>query len=94
MAKNSDTRWIQVPESGAPHRRTMSLAGFAVTLAIVVLSLGIVRKLQVRCLIEDCVLAGGSQCQHVAEDLRVSRALQTLEDNARRWLVRQAQIRP
>jgi hypothetical protein len=94
MAKNSDTRWIPVPESGAPHRRTTSLAGFAITLAIVVLALGIVRKLQVRCLIEECVLAGGSDCQHVAEDLRVSRALQAFEDNARRWFVRQARSAP
>jgi hypothetical protein len=91
MAKNSDIGWIPVSEGGAAHRRTSSLAGFAITLAIVVLALGIVRKLQVRCLIEDCILAGGSECQHVGENLRVSRAFQQFSDSTRRWLIHQGQ---
>jgi hypothetical protein len=87
VIKRPGIRWIPVSDDGATDRRTAGLAGFAVTLFIIVLALLIVRKLQVRCLIENCIMAGGSGCQHVAENLRVSRALEELTDNARTWII-------
>jgi hypothetical protein len=74
------------PEPIDGNRRTASLGGVAVTLFIVVLALVIARKLQVRCLIENCVFAGGTNCQHVADNLRVSRAVEHLVDEARDWI--------
>jgi hypothetical protein len=94
MVKSSDARWRPVSDDGIKSRRSTSLAGFAATLFIVVLALFIARKLQVRCLIEDCILSGGSGCQHVAENLRVSRAFEAFTDDARQWLVRQNHMDP
>jgi hypothetical protein len=94
MVKSSDARWRPASDDGTNDRRSVSLAGFAATLFIVVLALLVARKLQVRCLIEDCILAGGSGCQHVAENLRVSRAFEAFADDARRWLVRESRADP
>jgi hypothetical protein len=94
MVKSSDARGSSISDDGPRNRRSASLAGFAATLFIVVLALLIARKLQVRCLIEDCILAGGSGCQHVAENLRVSRAFEAFTDDARAWLIRQNHIQP
>ena len=54
------------------NRPSVSLAGLAVILLIVVASLIIVRKLQVRCLIEHCLMAGQPGCEHSVDRLRVS----------------------
>jgi hypothetical protein len=94
VLKRSGIRWLPVSDDGATNRRTAGLAGFAVTLFIIVLALLIVRKLQVRCLIENCILAGGSGCQHVAENLRVSRALEAFADNARAWIIQHDHMTP
>jgi hypothetical protein len=69
------------------NRRTASLAGAAATLFIVLLALVIARKLQVRCLIENCIFAGGSHCEHVADNLRVSRSIHGLIVGAQSWLL-------
>jgi hypothetical protein len=92
--KRPGIRWLPVSDDGVTDRRTAGLAGFAVTLFIIVLALLIVRKLQVRCLIENCILAGGTGCQHVAENLRVSRALGALADNARAWIIQHNHTMP
>ncbi len=59
-------------EDGAD-TRTASLAGLAAVLFIAVLALVVVRKLQVRCLDEECRLSGQPGCEHALDRLRVSR---------------------
>ncbi len=54
------------------NRPSVSLAGLAATLLIVVASLVIVRKLQVRCMLEDCLMSGRPGCEHSVDRLRVS----------------------
>jgi hypothetical protein len=73
-------------EAGDGNQQTASLAGLAATLFIVVLALVIARKLQVRCLVENCIFAGGSHCEHVADNLRVSRSIHRLIVGAQSWL--------
>ena len=94
MVKAREFRWITVSDDGSHDRRAAALLGFVVTLLIIVLALLIIRKLQVRCLIEDCILAGGRSCQHVAENLRVSNTFETMADNARNWIIRQIGHQP
>jgi hypothetical protein len=43
-------------------RQTASLAGLAVALLLVVIGLFLVRELQAKAAIEDCLLAGRSTC--------------------------------
>ncbi len=43
-------------------RQTASLAGLAVTLLLVVVGLFLVRTLHAKCVVEDCLLAGRSNC--------------------------------
>lgn len=86
MLNRSGARWFNVSDGGINNRRTASLAGLAVALLIIVGALLIVRKLQVRCLIENCILAGGTHCEHVADDLRVSRSIEMLEHKVGRWI--------
>ena len=59
-------------------RRTSSLAALAVILIIVTVSLVIVRKLQVRVLLEACVQTQRPGCELTADRLRVSRLLDRL----------------
>ena len=56
-------RWqdVEDEEAGA-ERQTRSLAGLAVSLFLVVLSLGLIQVLHKKALIEDCVLSGRSNC--------------------------------
>ena len=86
MVKRLGSRWIPAFDDGVRARRSAGLAGFAATLLIIVLALVIVRKLQVRCILEECVMSGEPGCQHAADRLRVSRAMEGLLDDAR-WLV-------
>jgi len=48
-------------EAGA-NRQTQSLAGLAVSLLLVVVSLGLIHVLQTKSAIEDCLLSGRSVC--------------------------------
>jgi hypothetical protein len=89
MQKGSGIRWLPASDDRTGNRRTASLAGLAVTLFLIAFALLIARKLQVRCLIEDCVLAGGSKCQHVADRLRVSHAFEVVDHNVRDWISKQ-----
>ncbi|MEJ1977203.1 MAG: hypothetical protein WDN49_14940 [Acetobacteraceae bacterium] len=61
----------QQDDDGA-NRRTASLAGLAATLFIFVLALVIVRKLQVRCMLEECLSSGRPGCEYAVDRLRVS----------------------
>jgi hypothetical protein len=53
--------------------RTASLAGLAVVLVILIVSLGVVRKLQVRVLLETCMQTQSTGCEQAVDRLRVSR---------------------
>ncbi len=53
--------------------RTASLAGLAAVLLVAVLTLVVVRKLQVRCMEEECHLSGRPGCEYAVNRLRVSR---------------------
>jgi hypothetical protein len=54
-------------------RRSSSLAGLVALLVVLVISLMIVRKLQVRHMLEECALAPHPACEVAADQLRVSR---------------------
>ena len=56
-------------------RRSMSLAGFAVVLIVVIVSLVVVRKLQVRSMIEACLMSQRPGCEAAVDPIRVSRVL-------------------
>jgi hypothetical protein len=49
-------------EEGAADRQTASLAGLAVALLLVVIGLFLVRELHATAVVEDCLLAGRSNC--------------------------------
>jgi len=59
-------------------RQTTSLAGLATVLLLVVLSLVVVRKLQVRSMLEACAMSQAPGCETAADDLRVSRIMDRL----------------
>ena len=46
-------------------RQTASLAGLAVALLLVVIGLFLVRTLHAKCVVEDCLLAGRSNCDAI-----------------------------
>jgi hypothetical protein len=56
-------------EEEAANRQTASLAGVVVTLVLLVVGLFLVHQLEAKTAIEDCLMAGRSNC-----DLLVSRA--------------------
>jgi len=60
------------------HRRTNSLAGLAAVLLLVVLALVVVRKLQVRFMMEACVMSQQLGCEVAVEHLRVSKLMDRL----------------
>lgn len=54
----------------AANRQTASLAGIAITLLLLVLGLFLIRELHAKSAIEDCLMAGRGNCDHVADMLR------------------------
>jgi hypothetical protein len=54
----------------AADRQTMSLAGLAVTLFIVVASLFVMRQLAIKTAVEDCLMASRTNCDVVLSRLR------------------------
>ncbi len=62
------------PSSASDHdaRRTTSFAGIAAILLLMVLSLVVIRKLQVRSMLEACAMSQAPGCETAADDLRVS----------------------
>jgi hypothetical protein len=59
-------------------RLTASLTAAVAVLILVVVSLVIVRKLQVRVLLEECVMSQSPGCEAAIEHLRVSRMIDRL----------------
>ena len=55
-------RWTEEQEQRDADRQTQSLAGLALALALVVLALFLVRELQAKAALEDCLLAGHHNC--------------------------------
>jgi hypothetical protein len=51
-------------------RQTASLAGLAVALLLVVVGLFLIRELHARTTIEDCILAGRSNCDAIVAAMR------------------------
>jgi hypothetical protein len=68
----------ETPSASAETRHTVSLAGLAFILLLVVASTIVVRKLQVRCLLEACLLSGKPGCEQALDRLRVSRQFERL----------------
>ena len=58
--------WPIETDDEAADRQTASLAGVAVTLLLLVVGLFLVRELHAKASIEDCLLAGRSNCDRVA----------------------------
>jgi len=54
----------------AANRRTASLAGFAVTLLVLVICFWVTRQLQTKSVIEDCLMAGRLNCDILVPRLR------------------------
>jgi uncharacterized membrane protein len=64
-------RWQrQVEEQEAANRQTASLAGVAITLLLLVIGLFLVRALHTQSALEDCLMAGRSNCDQVVKLLR------------------------
>jgi len=63
---------VQQEDHAGANRRSASLAGLAATLFIALIALVIVRKLQVRCMLEECLSSGRPGCEHSVDRLRVS----------------------
>jgi uncharacterized membrane protein len=53
----------------AADRQTASLAGMAITLLVVVVSLFLLKELHNKAMIEDCLLSGRSNCDAVVAAL-------------------------
>ena len=66
-----------------PERRTRSLGGIAAVLVVVILALVVVRKLQVRSILADCMAAQRPGCETMVEGLRISRQIDRLWDHLR-----------
>jgi hypothetical protein len=58
-----------VEDRKAADRQTASLAGMAITLLVVVASLFLLKELHNKAMIEDCLLAGRSNCDAVVAGL-------------------------
>lgn len=58
----AEEHWTEEQEQRDADRQTRSLAGLALALAVVVISLFLVRELQAKAALEDCLLAGHQDC--------------------------------
>jgi hypothetical protein len=61
--------WIEQEQEAeeTANRQTSSLAGVAVTLVLLVIGLFLVRELHAKAAIEDCLLAGRSNCDWLVQ---------------------------
>ncbi len=69
----------RVPQ-GDDERQTSSLTGLLIVLALLVLSAVIVRKIQVRVMMEQCMMSQRPGCRFAADSLRVSRLVDSVLD--------------
>ncbi len=58
----TEQHWTEEQEQRDADRQTRSLAGLALALALVVIALFLVRELQAKAALEDCLLAGHNDC--------------------------------
>lgn len=56
-------------------RVSASLMALAAVLLLLVTSTVVIRKLQVRCMMEACLMSGQPGCEYKADQLRVSRVM-------------------
>jgi hypothetical protein len=54
-------------DEAAADRQTASLAGIAVTLLLLIVGLFLVRELHAKAAIEDCLMAGRSNCDWLVQ---------------------------
>jgi len=61
--------WIEEEQEAeeTANRQTASLAGVAVTLVLLVIGVFLVRELHAKAAIEDCLLAGRSNCDWLVQ---------------------------
>ncbi len=64
-------------------RRTWSRAGIAAVLVVVILALVVIRKLQVRSILANCMAAQRPACEAMVEGLRISRQIDRLREHLR-----------
>lgn len=57
-------------EQEVANRQTASLAGVAITLLLIVLGMILVRELHAKASIEDCLMAGRTNCDLIVTSLR------------------------
>ena len=57
-------------DADAADRRTASLAGLAVTLLVLVICMWVTRQLQAKSAIEDCLMAGRTNCDILVPKLK------------------------
>ena len=69
MSKNYRLTYLDQDHEAAD-RRTTSLAGFAVTLLVLVICFWVTRQLQTKSAIEDCLMAGRLNCDILVAKLR------------------------
>ena len=62
--------WLDEDDQQAADRQTASLAGVAITLLLLIIGLFLVHELHAKSAIEDCLMAGRSDC-----DLLLTRGL-------------------
>jgi hypothetical protein len=59
--------WLTDDDEEAADRQTASLAGVAITLVLLVIGLFLVRELGAKAAIEDCLLAGRTNCDWLVQ---------------------------
>jgi hypothetical protein len=59
--------WLVEPDEDAANRQTSSLAGVAITLLLLVIGLFLVRQLHHKSIVEDCLMAGRTQCDWLVQ---------------------------
>jgi hypothetical protein len=59
--------WLIDEDEEADNRQTASLAGVAITLLLLVVGLFLVHELHAKAVIEDCLMAGRTQCDWLVQ---------------------------
>ena len=59
--------WLSEDDEEAANRQTVSLAGVAITLLLLVVGLFLVHELHSKVVIEDCLMAGRLHCDWLVE---------------------------
>ncbi len=67
--RHDDRLLDEIDDQEAADRQTASLAGVAITLLLLVIGLFLVRELQAKAVLEDCLLSGRTNCDVVINNL-------------------------